>query len=452
MGVMSKTFRAWDVDQPLLLPPSVQELVPPGHVAHFVRDTVREALDLRAIVGDYPQQRGYPPYHPVMMTALLLYAYCQGIYSSRRIARACQQRVDFMAVTAMQRPDFRTISDFRKRHLKALGSLFGQVLALCAQAGLVKLGHVALDGTKIHANASKHKAMSYGRMKKLEPELAAEVARWLAEAEATDAAEDEALGPQQRGDEMPQWAADKQKRLAKIRAAMAALEAEAAQQAPAAAEQEKPSNPDQAAQKGGGGPSQPAPQSPPDKAQRNFTDPDSRIMKDSHGLQQAYNAQAAVDADSQVIVAEGLTNAANDRQQVVPMVAEIQKNTGRQARELSADSGYCSEGNLEQLQRHGIRGYIATGRQKHGQASATANDANQGGTRVQAMTTRLKRGGHRSRYRLRKQTVEPVFGQIKGARGFRQFLLRGLAKVSGEWRLICTAHNLLKLATTCTCV
>jgi len=435
----------------LLLPPSVQELVPAGHLAHFVRDTARESLELSVILDDYSEERGYPPYHPVMMTALLLYAYCQGIYSSRRIARACEQRVDFMAVTARQRPDFRTISDFRKRHLRALGALFGQVLGLCEAAGLVKLGHVALDGTKLHANASKHKAMSYGRMKEKEPELAAEVAGWFSEAEARDQAEDDELGSERRGDELPQWVANKQQRLAKIREAKAALEAEAERAAEEGSEQGSPDEPpesDAPLPRGGSGRRQARPpgKAPPDKAQRNFTDPDSRIMKDSHGFEQAYNAQAAVDAGSQVIVAEGLTNAANDKEQVVPMVAEIESQTGRRPRELSADSGYCSEDNLADLAERHIRGYIATGRQKHGEASATAQGATQGSPHLKAMSRRLKQGGHRSRYRLRKQTVEPVFGQIKGARGFRQFLLRGLEKVAEEWRLVCTAHNLLKLA------
>ncbi len=437
---MSKTFRSWDVDQPLLLAPSVHDLVPSGHLAHFIRDTVRESLDLSAIVGAYVDGRGYPPYHPVMMTALLLYAYCQGITSSRRIARSCEERVDFMAVTAHQTPDFRTISDFRKRHLKALGELFGQVVGLCAQAGLVKLGHVALDGTKLHANASKHKAMSYGRMKQKAPELAAEIAQWFAQAEATDGAEDEEFGADRRGDELPDWVRHKQQRLAKMQKAMAALEAQAAAEAEDASEEDEP--PD--GPTGGGAPSkqkrargkklEPPSKAPPDKAQRNFTDPDSRIMKDSKGFEQCYNAQAAVDADSQVIVAEGLTNSLSDRRQIVPMLEAIEQQTGRKPRELSADNGYCSEANLAHLVERGVRGYIATGKRPSRQ------------THVRAMSRRLKRGGHRSRYRLRKQTVEPVFGQIKAARGFRQFLLRGLGKVRDEWRLVCIAHNLLKLA------
>lgn len=441
---MSKTYRPWNVDQAMLLPPSVQELVPAGHLAHFIRDLVRDDLDLSAILDTYTEERGYPPYHPVMMTALLLYSYCQGVYSSRRMAQACEQRVDFMAVTALQKPDFRTISDFRKRHLEALGALFGQVLVLCEQAGLVKLGHVALDGTKVQANASKHKAMSYKRMKQREAELAAEVRKWLEQAEATDAAEDDGLGRERRGDELPQWVRSKQQRLAKMREAMAALEAEAAAEAEAEDKAQEPGEPPDDDEDGAGG-DVPAPvaKAPPDKAQRNFTDPESRIMKTANGFEQAYNAQAAVDADSQVIVAQGLTNAGNDKQQVVPMAEQIERNTGRVPTELSADSGYCSEANLAQLQRRGIRGYIATGRQKHGAASATGKGA---GDRVRRMSRRLKQGGHRSRYRLRKQTVEPVFGQIKGARGFRQFHLRGLAKVAGEWQLLCIAHNLLKLA------
>jgi hypothetical protein len=376
-----------------------------------------------------------------MMTALLLYAYCQGIYSSRRMAKACQERVDFMAVTGMQRPDFRTISDFRKRHLKALGGLFGQVLQLCRRAGLVSLGHVALDGTRIRANASKHKAMSYGRMKQTEPKLAAEVARWFAEAEAIDAREDKEYGVDRRGDELPDWVANKQKRLEKIREAKAALEAEA--QAAAAAKKGKNDEPDRPRR---GRPPKDPPETPAESTQRNFTDPESRIMKTRDGFIQGYNAQAAVDADHQIIVARSLTNSAVDVHQLEPMLEQIKSNTGRQAQELSADAGYCSEHNFKTLNRRHVRGYIATGRQKHSDASAAGARKTQRGTRVHAMKIRLGRAGYRSRYRFRKRVVEPVFGQIKHGRGFTQFLLRGTARVAGEWSLICSAHNLLKLA------
>jgi len=435
---MGKTFRDWDIEQLMMFPPCVEDFVPQEHLAHFVRNTVCEALDLSTILECYSEERGYPPYHPTMMTAVLLYAYCQGIYPSRRIAKACRERVDFMAVTGMQMPDFRTISDFRKRHLVALGELFIQVLRLCQQAGLVKLGHVALDGTKLKANASKHKAMSYGRMKKAEAELQTIVSGWLRQAQAADAREDEEHGADQSGEELPDWVRDKQGRLEKIREARARLEAEAQAQASQKGEEKKSGSP--------GRPRKNEPGTPKDSAQTNFTDPQSRIMKSHDGFIQGYNAQAVVDADSQVIVAQGLTNNASDAPQLAVMVAQIKQNTGRQARELSADAGYCSEDNLKELRGRHINGYIATGRQKHGQATASGERKVKLGTYAYAMWQKLRRGGHRSRYRLRKQTVEPVFGQVKQGRGFRQFLLRGVRKVAGEWSLICTAHNLLKLA------
>lgn len=335
---MAQAFKSWDIDQVLLLPPSVQELVPTGHLAHFVRDLVRESLDVSAILKTYTEDRGVPPYDPTMMVAVLLYAYSQGLYASRRIAKACEERVDFMAVTARQSPDFRTISDFRKRHLSVLGGLFTQILRLCQQAGLVRLGHVALDGTKIRANASKHKAMSYGRMQTAEPELAAEVAHWLAEATASDVREDVAYGVDRRGEELPEWVTHKQQRLEKIRAAKTALEAEAAMRA-----RTEPTLSDRPRR---GRPAKNPPGTPPNRAQRNFTDPDSRIMKARDGFIQGYNAQAVVDAVHQVIVAQGLTNQASDAPQLEPMLASIKANTGRQAQELSADAGYCSEQNL----------------------------------------------------------------------------------------------------------
>lgn len=417
---MSKTFREWNVEQRWLLPPSVMDFVPADHIAHFIRDTVREQMDLSEILAPYEKEdRGYPPYNPVMMTALLLYAYCQGVYSSRRIARGCEERMDFMAVTGLNRPDFRTVSDFRKRHLDALQGLFEQVLTLCQHAGLVKLGHVSLDGTKVKANASKHKAMSYERMGETEKRLKQEVREWFHQAKSADEAEDRVHGAARRGDEMPDWVADKQQRIIKIREAREALEAAARAAGKAAVDP---------------------------KAQRNFTDPESRIMRKSgKEYVQAYNAQAAVDSAAQVIVAQSLSNSATDVQQLAPTLKQIKQNTGRQAKEFSADAGYCSEGNLAVLARHHIDSYIATGRQRHHESSATGRRRTQG-TRVAAMRTKLARAGRRSRYRLRKSVVEPVFGQIKQARGFRQFMLRGLEKAQGEWSLICTVHNLLKLA------
>lgn len=439
---MSKTFRPWDVDQVWLLPPSIQDLVPSGHMAHFVRDTVRTGLDLSRIMDAYEEDRGFPPYHPGMMVALLLYAYSQGVYSSRRIARSCEERLDFAAVTGMQHPDFRTISEFRKRHLAALSGLFQQVLKLCREAGLVKLGHVALDGTKIKANAGINKAMSYGRMKQAEPKLAAEVHRWLAQAAQTDKTEDRQFGAGKRGDEMPDWMANKEKRLEKIRVAKAALEAEAKAQAKSGS---KPQDKDQGSGGGKTGP-EPKPAVPSDKAQRNFTDPDSRIMPTKSGFIQGYNGQAAVDGAHQIIVAQTLSNSSNDQAQLAPVLNAIRANLGRNPDEVSADAGYCSAANLRTIARRRIKAYIATGRQKHGTKAATAKRKLKSGTLVARMSAKLKRAGHRSRYRLRKQIVEPVFGQIKQARGFRQFLLRGIENVTAEWAMICTAHNLTKLA------
>lgn len=437
---MAKVFRPWDVEQSWLLPPSIQELVPPRHPAHFVRELVRSKLDLKPILRAYNEERGYPPFHPAMMTALLLYGYAQGIFSSRKLAKACEERIDFMAVTAMQKPDFRTINKFRLRHLDALGGLFVQVLRLCQRAGLVRLGHVALDGTKVKANASKHKAMSYKRMLETEARLRAEVAEWLRRADAEDASEDAEHG-NQRGDEMPEWVADKVERLRRIDEAKAALEEEARQEA---ALRNRDDDDDEAPPP----PSRPkhhADGTPGEKSQRNFTDPESRILKTRDGYVQGYNAQAAVDADHQVIVATEVYAAQNDAPFLDEMLAQVRANTGRQAREVSADYGYLSEANLAACARRRVVPYIATGRLRHSDGLPTSPRSWPAGSRTAAMHERLRRAGRRSRYRLRKQVVEPVFGQIKAALGFTQFLLRGVAKVRGEWRLVAAAHNLRKL-------
>lgn len=436
---MSKTFRAWDVDQVWLLPPSLHDFVPAGHPAHLLRELVRGELDLTAILAEYDEARGQPPYHPAMMVALLLYAFSQGLYASRRIARACEQRLDFMAVTGMQRPDFRTISDFRKRHLVALAALFVQVLRLCRAAGLVKLGHVALDGTRLAANASRHKAMSYGRMRQAEAALTTEVEGWLAKAAAADAAGDAEHG-ENRGDELPEWVADQQARRERIRAAKAALEAEARAD-PAPDAEPGPSS----GMSDHGRPRRAKDGGPPGRAQRNFTDPDSRILKTRNGFIQGDNGQLAVDAGQQIIVAQRLTTNGSDQAGLAPLLDATQAALGRKPREVSADAGFCREANLAALAARGIRGYLAPGRAAHGAPDASGHRRLKPGSRMAAMAARLKRAGRRSRYRLRKQTVEPVIGQIKQARGFRQFLLRGLVKVRDEWALVCTAHNLTKL-------
>ena len=440
---MSKDFRLWKIDQAQLLPPSVEDYVIKDHLSRLIVMLVRDGLDLGAIAGSYTSGLGQPPFDPRMMTALLLHGYASGIYSSRRIAKAAVERVDFMMIVAGDPPDFRTISEFRKRHLQALASLFVQVLKLAEKAGLVKLGHVAFDGTKIKADASKHKAMSYARMKKREAELNAEVERWLKAAEAADAEEDKLHGSK-RGDEMPDWMADKEKRLAKIREAKAELEAEAK----AAAEEETRRRAEAEARrlaegrkKNGKTPAPPSAE-PDGKAQRNFTDPDSRILKTKDGYIQGYNAQAAVDAKAQIIVAHALTASMSDHGQLVGLIDGIEGNLGAKPKEASADSGYLSEANLQALAGRAINAYVAAGRAKH----PADNKRKVSGPLTQTMRDKLKRAGWRSRYRLRKQIVEPVFGQIKQARGFRQFLLRGIENVKAEWALICTAHNLTKLA------
>ena len=462
MRRMSKTFRAWKIDDPLLLPVTAQDFVAKNHLAPLVLSVVRDELDLAKIMSCYASEKGQPPFHPVMMTTLLLYGYCCGIPSSRRIAKACRERVDFMSIVALDPPDFRTICDFRKRHLQELRELFAQVLALCDKAGLVKLGHVAFDGSKIRANASKHKAMSYGRMEARARELEAEVDKWFAAAEAADAEEDKLYGRDKQGDELPAWVADKTRRAAKIRAAKAELEAEAKAAAEAKAEAEAEEKRKAEGRKKPGKPAAPPSPEPEAKAQKNFTDPESRIMKSKDGFVQAYNGQIAVDAQAQIIVAQDVTQCAADSGQLLPMVDAVEANLGRKPEQASADSGYCSEANLEGMEQRNIDAYVATGRAKHAVAgeaenagAATTADAaaapvstqeTDAPTRVEAMRLKIRSGGYASPYRLRKQLPEPVFGQIKQARGFRQFLMRGFEKVRAEWALVCTAHNLLKLA------
>ncbi len=439
----SKTFKPWEVDQACLFPASVRDFVPADHPAFVVRELVRNELDLSAIHDRYSELRGFPPYHPTMMTALLLYALCRGVYSSRRIEASCEERVDFMAVTGKATPDHSTICKFRSDHREALSGLFVQVLSLCRDAGLVQLGHVALDGTKVQANASKHSAMSYKRMKEAEPELAAKVEEWMEQAQAVDEAEDAEHGPGNRGDTIPSHVQAKIRKLAKIREAKERLEREAAEKAARLAkergerEQETGNSIPGRVPKALAGVAE-------DAAQTNFTDPDSRIMKTSKGFEQCYNAGAAVDTARQVIVAATLSNKQNDHDDLVALVDQAISNMGEKPRQVSADAGYCSEGNLEALEQRGIEGFVATGRQKHGTASPTKS-ATPKGERTQAMARKLKEQGFDSPYRLRKQTVEPVFGQIKECRGFRRFLHRGIEKVKAEWTLLCTAHNLLKL-------
>jgi len=439
------TFRRYEPNQLLLLPPDMTDWLPADHLVYFVRDVVKQ-LDLSGIYDCYDgSQGGYPPYHPEMMVCLLIYAYCLGVASSRQIEKATYESVPFRVLTADQHPDHDTISEFRRRHLKELGTLFLQVLRLCRKAGLVKLGHVSLDGTKVHANASKHKAMSYGRMQKSEQELEAEVRRLLKEAEWKDKEEDQRYGKGRRGDELPEELRFKASRLAKIREAKEALEQAARRETQQRqAELEKKDDWDRR----GRPPKLPSGEPDP-KAQRNFTDPDSRIMKDgaTKSFEQCYNCQVAVDGASQIIVATGVTQEANDKRQLKPLLETLKRNLHKKPKQVSGDSGYFSEDNISFLGTERIDGYIATGRIKHtskvtgcprGRIPQTATIKDRMARKLQTIHGRL-------RYGRRKGIVEPVFGQIKHARKFRQFLLRGIDKITSEWDLICLGHNLLKL-------
>ncbi len=454
-----KTFKPYTPDQLLLLPPALQDWLPEGHLALFISDVVDEALDLTPILVTYAtgDGRGQPPYHPALMVKLLVYAYCTGKPSSRQIEKATYEEVPYRVLAADQHPDHDTLAAFRQQHLEALAELFGQVLDLCRRAGLVTLGHVALDGTKVLANASKHKAMSYGRMGEAERKLEAEVAALLAQAQQVDAAEEAQYGKGRRGDELPPELARRESRLAKIRAAKAALEAEAKGHAAAAADAaraklaERQRQAETTGRKPKGRPPQvpdPTQARPGAKAQRNFTDPESRIMKDgaTKSFVQAYNAQAAVDGQAQIIVAAAITQDANDKQQLVPMLRQVAATCGQPPTAASADAGYFSAPNVTDRTLQGIDLYVPPDRQKHGERAPAASDppAPDAAASTQ-MRAKLQTGAGQAIYARRKAIVEPVFGQIKGPRGFRRFSFRGLGKVQAEWQVICLTHNLLKL-------
>lgn len=434
---MGKSYRPYYPDEELLLPPSLRDWLPEKHLAYFVSDVV-ENLDLSAMDAVYgSEKRGQPPYDPLMMTKVLVYGYCVGVFSSRRIERRLVEDIAFRVLAADNQPNFRTISDFRRIHLKTLEGLFEQVLKIALEAGAMKVGRVALDGTRVKANASKHKAMSYDRMLEKEKQLKAEVKRLLEQAEAADAEEDGLYGKDRTGDELPAELERRETRLKKIKEAKRAVEERARQKA---AKEGK--DPKQA--------------EPKDKDQYNFTDPESRIMKGADGFVQAYNAQAAVEPAFQLIVGQAVTQAANDKEQLIPMLATIEEQSGQRPDDVLADSGYCSEKNLEELDseenpERRINGYVATERQKHDEYKEPCpkGPLPKGATRIDRMRRKLKTKAGKAVYAARKAIVEPVFGQIKQARGFRQFLLRGIDKVRGEWSLVCLTHNILKMYRLC---
>lgn len=434
---MGKSYRPYYPDEELLLPPSLREWLPEKHLAYFVSDVV-DNVDLSAMDAVYgSEKRGQPPYDPLMMTKVLVYGYCVGVFSSRRIERRLVEDIAFRVLAADNQPNFRTISDFRKIHLKTLEGLFEQVLKIALEAGAMKVGRVALDGTKVKANASKHKAMSYDRMLEKEKQLKAEVKRLLAQAEAADAEEDALYGKNRTGDELPAELERRETRLKKIKEAKRAVEERARQKAVAEGKDPKQAE-------------------PKDKDQYNFTDPQSRIMKGADGFVQAYNAQAAVEPEFQFIVGQTVTQAANDKEQLLPMLATIEEQSGQRPDDVLADSGYCSEKNLEGLAseenpERRVNGYIATERQKHDEykEACPKGPLPKGATRVDRMRRKLKTKAGKTVYAARKAIVEPVFGQIKQARGFRQFLMRGIDKVRGEWSLVCLTHNVLKMYRLC---
>jgi transposase len=456
-GAEEKTFRPYDPEQVLLLSPVLSEWLPEGHLAHFVSDLVESgALDLSAIYADYGEERGYPPYDPRLMVKLLVYGYATGVVSSRKLERATCEDVAVRILCADQHPDYRSIARFRARHLEALGELFVQALRLCKRAKLVGLGTLALDGTKLRANASRHKAMSYERMVKAEAQLEAEIAAiranvraLLAEAQAVDAEEDERYGPDRRGDELPEELRRREQRLERIREAKEALEAEAAERETARRAELEAQGKRPRAPRDGRDPSAPKP-----GAQRNFTDPESRIMKISDGaFHQCYNAQAITDATAQVIVACDVSDEAPDARQLEPALDQLACNLDALGAELpeeatlSADAGYFSEDNIRITSERGLDPHIATGRFKHSepQPPAPRGPVPRNATPKQRMARKLKTKRGRAVYSRRKTIVEPVFGQIDTVQNGRRLLLRGKAAARAQWRFHCTIHNLLKL-------
>jgi transposase len=446
---VAKTYRPYDPSQSYLLPPSPRDWLPESHLSYFVLDLVK-SLNLRQITSTYERElRGFPPHDPRMMVALLIYGYCVGIRSSRQIEKKTHEDVAFRVLAGGHHPDHTCISEFRRKHLDAFVALFGEVVKLCQQGGLVKLGHVAIDGTKMKANASKHKAMSYDRMMSEEKRLKAVIAQIVAEAESVDAAEDAEFGKGKRGDEITdELLRNPKTRMARIKQLRAELEAEAAQQRAAAANRDHDDDPPPT-----GAGELPSHQIPTDKqgkptpkAQRNFTDADSRIMKAGGDFVQAYNCQAAVDGEHQIIVAQLVTNQPPDVEHMPAVMEQTAINCGAMPEVATLDAGYFSAENVAYGYSQGVDVYIPTERWKHNEAPPLVRGrAPKDMTLKQEMTRKLRTKRGREIYARRKAIVEPVFGQIKAARGIREFLLRGIDKVRGEWSLITLTHNVLKL-------
>jgi len=434
---MPREYRPYEPDQGLLLPPSLRDWLAEDHLAFFISDTI-DAMDLSAFDARYGTEGpGKQAFDPRMMVKVLIYAYATGTFSSRKIARKLQEDVAFRLLAAENFPAHRTISDFRQRHLPEFRDLFVQVVQLAGEVGLVKLGTVAVDGSKVKANASKHKAMSYGRMKQEEKRLRQEIRELMGKARKADAQEDKRYGEDRRGDELPAELSRREERLQKIREARQRLEARQAE-----ADREAGREPDDQDRTGKPGKRFQRPYGePPEKAQENFTDPDSRIMKrGSSGFDQCYNVQIAVDETERIIVATAVTQSASDIDQLIPLLDAVEENTGEQAGCYLADAGYRSESNLRAIEERGIDGYVAIGRKKDGKKPISPDLE---ATRRMARKLRTKRG--EKTYRKRKWIGEPPFSWIKSAMGFDRFHLRGLLNTTGEWDLACLAANLRRM-------
>jgi len=429
---MPTTFRPCVPDQSFLLPPSPRDWLPEGHLAFFIADTVA-ALDLQAFYTPYEGDgRRNQPFDPQMMVTVLLYAYATGTFSSRRIARKLEEDVAYRVLAAGNFPAHRTIAAFRQQHLAAFEALFVQVVQVAREAGVVQLGTLAIDGSKVQANASKHKAMSYGRMREEETRLREQIAALTAQADASDATEDAVHGPDVRGDELPAALQRREQRLAKIAAAKARLEARQA-----AEDRQKGRTPDDGRKGRGTKPFAREFGVPPDGAQDNFTDPESRIMKTSDGYDQCYNGQIAVDEASQMIVATGLSNCAADSGALLPLIDRVQTTVGQDPAEVLADAGYKAEASFQTLETRAVTAYISLGRE--GKSSTAPHPAQ---VATQRMAARLASPEGKARYRRRKAIVEPVIGWIKEVLGFRRFSVRGETKARGEWNVVCLAVNL----------
>jgi len=445
-----RKFIEYDIKQDLLLPPSLRDWLPEEHLAHFVSDAV-DAFDLSDWEADYATDTGAgaPPFAPQMMVKLLIYGYASGVFSSRKLQAKCVEDVAFRYLCAQLRPDFRSILKFRKRHLHRFADLFVQVLGLAQEAGLVKLGRIAIDGSKMKANASKHKAMSYQHMGAQIEKLEAEIKEILQRAEAVDAAEDAQLGDYD-GYSLPDALAHRERRLETIKAAKARLEERG--RARAEAEKERREAESKAREAQGKKPKKyrkepdPAPKA---KEQENFTDPDSRIMRDgaTKGFIQGYNSQIAVDEHTQIIVAADLNNHASDSNELIPMLDAVEAATGAAPKQALADAGYKSESNFEQLQDRQTDVYVACGREAYDpRLKCPRGPIPHDATLTQRMERKLKTKQGQNAYRRRKYIVEPVFGWIKNVLGFRQLSLRGEANAQGEWQLVCLSLNLRRMA------